>query len=297
MLRRGEDSPESETSPAFTGLLHRVMTVKNRVQAMESASQEEREEDPGQNSAALEGLRALFHKAVEQRRKNSAMMGLAAALSAGFAVTNLFLVRHASGDKTLLWAAVGSLCLTLSLSFRGLFRLKEILNQLHNVSDLRMAGPLIEIAGVEEGGPKAMATLILTRLLARFRASDARLLNDAQYAVFLRVLSRNEGTAEFFVAALKALEQVGDVRALAVVENLAKGRRVTTDPHRVQAAAQDCLPFLQVRCDQQRASQTLLRASTAVGTPADILLRPAQGNGATEASELLRAGSSLPENP
>jgi hypothetical protein len=64
----------------------------------------------------------------------------------------------------------------------------------------------------------------------------------------------------------------------------------------VQAAAQECLPFLQARYEQQQASQTLLRASAISELPTDTLLRPAHGVIATENTELLRPGTPQPES-
>jgi len=279
--------------PIFAGILRQALTTLDALPIGEQAADEGLTE---RTAAPMEPLLDAFQAAVRQRRQNTVMMGVSAALSAGFAVTNLIVEATHSQDESLFWAAIGALGVTFALSFRGVFRLKGLMNNLANIRDLRITGPLIEIAALEEGNANKMAAQLLTRLLPRFRASDAKLLTDGQHAALLRTLNRANATPEYFVAVLKALEQIGDARALPVVESLATGRRATSAPRRVQAAAQDCLPFLRIRCDQQRASQTLLRASDAAGMQPDTLLRPAQGVGPTEATELLRAGSVRPDN-
>jgi len=275
--------------PIFAGILRQTLTT---LDALPSEEQSEEKELLELSVSPTEPLFRSFQAAVRQRRQNTVTMSAAAALAAGSAIANLFQQANHSQDFTLLWIAVGALGVTFGLSFRGLFRLKGLMNNLANISDLRIAGPLVEIVALEESIANKMAAQLLTRLLPRFRASDAKLLTDGQHTALLRTLNRTNATPEYFVAVLKALEQIGDARALPVVESLATGRRATIAPRRVQAAAQDCLPFLRVRCDQQRASQTLLRASDAAGMQTDTLLRPAQGGGTTEATELLRPGTS-----
>jgi len=275
--------------PIFAGILRQALTTLDALPLEEQAAEEGLVE---RSATPMEPLLQSFQAAVGQRRQNTVTMGVAAALSAGFAIANLILQAKHSEDSSLLVAAIASLGVTFALSFRGLFRLKGLMNNLANISDLRIAGPLIEIAALEEGVANKMAVQLLTRLLPRFRASDAKLLTDGQHAALLRTLNRANGNPDYFVAVLKALEQIGDARALPVVESLAAGRRATVAPRRVQASAQDCLPYLRIRCDQQRASQTLLRASDAAGMQPDTLLRPAQGVGKAEAIELLRPGTS-----
>src|SRR5206468_10754437 len=110
----------------------------------------------------------------------------------------------------------------------------------------------------------------------------------AQLEALARSLASNTANPYYLVAALNALEQVGDGTALPMVRSLASGKMKTADPKRVQAAARECLPYLQVRFEQQRATQTLLRASHVSKSPHDRLLRPAQSGPDAEAEGLLR---------
>lgn len=176
-------------------------------------------------------------------------------------------------------------------------RLKRVLSKVIARDDLRITGPLLESTTADDVPTRQMAMRALSHLLRRFQASDAKHLTESQYLLLLHTLTRSKGDVEYFVSALRALEQIGDQRALSIVEGLAKGRRRTTNPRRVQAAAQACLPYLQIRCEQQRASQTLLRASAASATPSVDLLRPAHDTSATEISQLLHPGSNPLDKP
>jgi hypothetical protein len=71
------------------------------------------------------------------------------------------------------------------------------------------------------------------------------------------------------------------------------GRQMKTlDKPRIVRAAQECLPYLQMKAEQRKASNTMLRASDPVTVTPDVLLRPAIGHENPEPQTLLRAGSS-----
>lgn len=77
--------------------------------------------------------------------------------------------------------------------------------------------------------------------------------------------------ADLILAILRALEQVGDEKALPAVERL-----VEIEPyHKVGRAAEACLPALRQRVEQARLAQTLLRPASAPNAPSEVLLRPA----------------------
>jgi hypothetical protein len=99
------------------------------------------------------------------------------------------------------------------------------------------------------------------------------------------------------IATVLALRQVGDGSFIEVVEDLANGvyHRQLQPGTEIQAAAKECLPYLQQRKLDAIASNELVRASNAnsVGG-ADILLRPVASTQDLHEAELLRAGESLP---
>jgi hypothetical protein len=281
-------------NPHFAAILRHALTIIGELPASEMIMPT----TPEQRADNVERLLAQFQQAVEQRQKNAITICIGAISSAVFALLNAFLplLTHGPSSYPLLWLAIASLTVTLTLSLRGQFRLKSMMNELAEAGDLRIIGPLIDIVPImDSGSTNAMAALLLTRLLPQLKSSDATLLTDAQRANLGRALARNLTNADFLVAALKALEQIGDGSALPVVESLASGKLKSVAPQRVRQAAQECLPFLQTRSDQQRASQTLLRASGLSETAIDTLLRPAQGVVTTLDTELLRPGTPRPE--
>jgi hypothetical protein len=76
---------------------------------------------------------------------------------------------------------------------------------------------------------------------------------------------------------------MGDERSLVPVERLAKQMK---DPQ-VQQAAQECLPFLQMRAQEKERALTLLRPSEASPTP-ETLLRPTSATNNDAQEQLLR---------
>lgn len=77
------------------------------------------------------------------------------------------------------------------------------------------------------------------------------------------------------IAILQAVEQVSDSKALSLVERLTQREAVSAGEKRIQEAAKQCLPALQLRAEEQRSSQTLLRVADASTTSKDTLLRAA----------------------
>jgi hypothetical protein len=93
------------------------------------------------------------------------------------------------------------------------------------------------------------------------------------------------------IAILKALEQVGDKKAIPPVEGLFRqiGQATSTDYMRMRAVAYDCLLCLRDHASRTRQSQFLLRGSQLpTGGAPSTLLRPAQETDSTASTELLR---------
>jgi hypothetical protein len=165
---------------------------------------------------------------------------------------------------------------------------KKATKELAEFEDVRSVGPLAQALEYQDRELKAVAENKLTRLLPSLQASDASLLDEEQRKCLYRALhGRN---TELVLAILKALEQVGDDKALPHVEKLAEGEGVVRgDFSRIREAAQACLPALQQRAEWERSRQTLLRAASASDTPSDVLLRPAGGTIEADPQQLLRA--------
>jgi hypothetical protein len=153
---------------------------------------------------------------------------------------------------------------------------------------------------------------LLKQLHSRKEAGqeEAYKFSEEQKRTLLALLEKPFQDVELTCAVLKALEQVGDVRALPVVRRLCQpyGKSRTLSEiilsslrqggfraalqqeehqiNRVQQAAQNCLPFLEQRAEQKERQETLLRPSAAVVHP-ETLLRPMTALPDTEPVEQL----------
>ncbi len=142
----------------------------------------------------------------------------------------------------------------------------------------------------------------LNLLLPQMRASDAPLLTPALRRYLNGCLANaNAGGLpaaqydSFYVAILKALEQVGDSSAIPAVTRLSQLRGNSRRSRRLREAAIECLPMLRANCGEVETARTLLRASHAEDARPDTLLRPASGAAPTAAQDLLR-GAEPPDN-
>ena len=186
---------------------------------------------------------------------------------------------------------------------------KSAASELSTIEERRAVGPLAECLDIEEKTVRIQVEKALIRLLPRLQASDAALLDLEPRACLNKALQgKNE---ELMVAILRAYEQVGDETALPYVEALARkvpessntaqnagfkeaSLQVLREPRaalsltgNVAEAAQACLPALRLRVEQQRASQTLLRGSSAREVAPDTLLRAAHASADTHPAQLL----------
>lgn len=165
--------------------------------------------------------------------------------------------------------------------------------QLAAYDNVRGIGPLAEALEWPEPAIQEVAAMALTRLLPQLQATDSGLLSAKQRACLCRYLKMSHVYKhdKLMLAILKALEQIGDAQAVPYVKRLAASVALTPIQRKVKRAAEECLPFLNARADQTKASQMLLRASGLedVGSGSTILLRPASSNEETEPLQLLRA--------
>lgn len=148
--------------------------------------------------------------------------------------------------------------------------------------DLRVIGPLCERMNEADEDSLWRAQLTLKDLLPRLRPADAALLTPEQKLRLCHLLQPHD--AQMCVAALGAIANVGDGRALPQVEALAHAANLE-----IRKAALLALPTLQERARREQESHTLLRGSSAPVMGGDILLRPAPPVHAANPAELLRA--------
>lgn len=182
-------------------------------------------------------------------------------------------------------------------------RRKNTVFILTTMNDIRIVGPLCDALGFGDAGMAKIAQETLIEILPRLQSTDAHLLNNEQRRELYKTLLTNNRL--LILATLTALEQIGDEKALPIVEQLASSEPLTQNRLgvrkkalrianlEIREAAQNCLPFLRERAAAQKASQELLRASSPDTNIAD-LLRPASSQ-TTAPQELLRASVSNAE--
>jgi hypothetical protein len=165
-------------------------------------------------------------------------------------------------------------------------RSRQLAHQLAIARDPRAVSVLVVAARDGDPDTQRIAIQGLTSILPQLRASDADAVTEQGMNALLNLLGR---TADMTlqVAILRALEQVGDERAISIVEMLADPQENAS----VYEAARSCLGFLRSRAEQARMRNTLLRPAAASVEPDRTLLRPAASS-ETPADQLLRPADS-----
>jgi len=136
-----------------------------------------------------------------------------------------------------------------------------------------------------------IAVEILLKMLPCVKADDARYITESQMEALLALLvvhnqfSVNAQRAEEMpFAVLKALEQIGDSRAIEPVKRLTTGR----GNWRYHKAAQECLRYLEQHGEERNQNRSLLLPSS-LETGPDTLLRAANRQAEAQPEQLLRA--------
>lgn len=184
---------------------------------------------------------------------------------------------------------------------------RKIVEDIVRMDDIRSIGPLIDALKLVDLKISFAVIEILIRLFPRLLPSDTHLISAKQRAYLCQILSlppniitndaqipgqtSHNDTTLFRIAILQALSQVGDKNCLQVVRKLALGPARSESQKRIQVAAQNCLPLLLSRVEQQQSSQTLLRAADPINCGTETLLRPASNTSLTAPEQLLRPSS------
>ena len=125
--------------------------------------------------------------------------------------------------------------------------LAEVLKDVEDVHFVPVALTLLQYKTVDI---MPVVLSLLKRLLPRLHSSDAQGWTTEQHQMLLALLADWKQEPEFRLYILKALEQIGDARAIPTVEALAAFDRDT--PILIRQAASDCLPLLRERGEEQR---------------------------------------------
>ncbi|MBM3496053.1 MAG: hypothetical protein FJX72_17290 [Armatimonadetes bacterium] len=167
---------------------------------------------------------------------------------------------------------------------------RETVSALGRFSDKRAVNVLALAYQSGDDSTRKVAAEGLVRLLPLMTASDARLVDERGMAALISILRWNHVKVRLYVAVLKALQQIGDARAIPAVEKLRVAPRpigyvigqmeswfklgVSSELRKVTEAAEECLPYLRIRAEKERLRTTLLRPAERPDTEKDILLRP-----------------------
>ncbi|MCW3098463.1 MAG: hypothetical protein JWL77_4081 [Chthonomonadaceae bacterium] len=159
-------------------------------------------------------------------------------------------------------------------------------------ADSRAVGAIAQFCTRSESlGSSDMGVKILIDMLPRVKAHDARYISDSQMEALLALLDlRNqEGlpstrSKELPLAILKALEHIGDSRALEPVRRLTQGGL----NRRYHQAAKECLSILEQHGEERDHNRFLLLPSSAENSQ-EMLLRPVTAQVETQPELLLRA--------
>jgi hypothetical protein len=244
-----------------------------------------------EREAVLAQLTRQARSQKRQRRWSNAVYAIGVTLFIGFNIAYISgYIKYPSSIMLPLAVCYGVAGMCAKLAERRWGRAAE---RMTVFDDLRAAGPLMEALDLRDPAVVAAAEKALSRLLPRLQASDASSITETQReCLYRRLKSQNAQTgAEFLIAALRALEQIGDATALPYVEALKARTGTTAGANRVWEAATHCLTLLKARAEQKQWSDNLLRPSSGQEAPSDALLRPATSSPPTDPQHLLRSSS------
>lgn len=240
------------------------------------------------SDAAVQNLAQRVSAIAKLRKRSLLFTGAGALTGLGFAASRIYDFVNGHGTNQLItYGLAGSLGTIFLFATRGLYVQRNITQALTHTDDLRIVGPLLESAAGNEVSAAA-AISVVTPLLGRFKASDGGLLNPEQRGYLHRAMSIHQANAEFVLAALYALQQLGAADSIPAVQKVISRFGGKNSHPEILAAAKDCLESMRLRATDEEQNRTLLRASSAAEIGGEALLRPATP-AAEPVNELLRA--------
>ncbi len=250
--------------------------------------------------AVAEFLKQMKRRARRGRRTlNTALFLLFVPVVIGLFLIMINGVQYGASAALLMGAgAVVTLLYSLvCLIFTEIRGATKDIEELERACGVKAIGPLLEMRNTFlTPAQQKVIFHALIRLLPQMKASDVNLLSPKQYESLYSTLKSGGGDSaplayltEFRLAILKALEQVGDERAIPAVQRVANTPAFLPTAKRLREAAERCLPLLQSNHQTIEATKTLLRASSAEQASPETLLRAAEFMPDAAPGELLRA--------
>jgi hypothetical protein len=179
-------------------------------------------------------------------------------------------------------------------------RVEAIAARIRGYEDIRVIPSALQIYHFYHG-TNAATTEYLTRALPNLTANHALMMKPYLSLIAAIVAAPKANVTwddvlrrKLAVAALEALKQVGDASILPTIEKVAVRKPKNSEDRKVIEAAQECLPYLQLRATATTQQETLLRASP---SETENLVRPVHEM-TIEATpqELLRVADGLPRS-
>jgi hypothetical protein len=242
-------------------------------------------EPEGDADLLIRELTELTRKKKRFAQASWAMMGIMfVAIAATLLAIFVFRVKAPWASFLSLGSAVANLLARRAMASDYEHSLAQSLKRW---GDVRAIGPLAQALSIRRID-QAVVTSALTTLLPKLKPSDAPLLDRGQRAALYTALKLDpDKHAEFLVALLGGLAQLGGSAALPHVERLIDHLAATQRADTVLEAALVCKPALEEAVRLEREKQTLLRPA-AETEPAETLLRPAASVRQTDEAILLR---------
>ena len=226
----------------------------------------------------VDDMIALVLKETREARRQRQIQWVEGSLFVTFMIWLLY-VTHQWGNAWWLFSGGGAWAADQTRNRR-----RATVSALGKAGDPRAVGALAVAARDGENSVQYAARQALLALLPRVKANHAAYITPDQMNALLELAFRSDAAMQ--IATLKALEQIGDQRAIPVVENLA------ISPHAaVREQAKQCLPFLNERARRAEQSATLLRGASVpslTGNGRELLRPVGQTPDATPADQLLR---------
>ena len=235
-------------------------------------------------------LRDLFYAEIEARRKrkkSNVKLMFAVIFFCAVSIRLQLLLPENSIVRSLIdhLTGISAYLASLLIICKAVYVPVGIISVLQQTDDVKIAGLFALCLRYKDKEVQKIARYALQRLLPRVQASDKPYFSTAEMQALIDALRKQKGYPTLMISLLKGLEQIGDERALANVAALINDPDVFPE---VRRAARECLPFLEVRAEQVKMAQTLLRASSGYEISPETLLRPVQGVATNDAHELLR---------
>jgi len=127
----------------------------------------------------------------------------------------------------------------------------------------------------------------LLRMLPTVQARDAHSIEQRHRNCLQRILHEDDDL--LVLAALSALQHLGDVSTISYVEKLVTDHGASQANASIRDAARTCLGVLMERTRKETSSQILVRAFGRPTSSSDSLMRPATAPSETNIDQLLRA--------